>query len=229
MDDFYKFPSTPHIDILPGVSVRDDKVLTNKEKELFFSSEIIVEEKIDGANLGISFDSSGDLRFQNRGNYLFPPYTGQWKILDKWLNRKKELLFDVLGNRLVLFGEWCYAKHSVYYDSLPDWFLAFDIFDKTTACFYSVRRRNSLVYNCGLSIVPELTRGIFAISDLKQLLKKSELSKSQSEGIYLRIDSDDWLKCRAKLVRPSFVQSVKEHWTHYKLQTNQVVARTRSY
>ena len=31
-----------------------------------------------------------------------------------------------LGDRLILFGEWCAAQHSLDYETLPDWFLAFD-------------------------------------------------------------------------------------------------------
>lgn len=227
MDDFYKFPSTAHIDILPGVSVRDDKILSDEEKDLFFSSKVIVEEKIDGANLGISFDSNGDVRFQNRGNFLVPPFEGQWKLIDKWLYGKQDILFDYLGNDLILFGEWCYAKHSVYYSKLPDWFLAFDVFDKSSERFYSVNRRNNLVNNCSLSPVPELVRGVFALSDLKQLLLKSRVTEGPPEGIYLRIDDGDWLKYRAKLVRPAFVQLIEEHWTHYKMEKNNLASRTR--
>lgn len=33
------------------------------------------------------------------------------------------MLFKVLGNRHILYGEWLYAKHSVYYDNLPHYFL----------------------------------------------------------------------------------------------------------
>jgi hypothetical protein len=32
--------------------------------------------------------------------------------------------------RHILFGEWCRAQHSVFYSRLPDYFLAFDIWDR---------------------------------------------------------------------------------------------------
>ena len=77
-DSFFKFPSTPHLATLPGVEIRDDKVLTPNERSALLARELTVEEKVDGANLGISFDSSGNVRAQNRGGYLRLPGSGQW-------------------------------------------------------------------------------------------------------------------------------------------------------
>jgi hypothetical protein len=37
----------------------------------------------------------------------------------------------------ILFGEWLAAEHTVCYDNLPDWFLAFDIYDVASQKFYS--------------------------------------------------------------------------------------------
>ncbi len=49
MSNFFKFPPTPHLAVLEGVSVRGDKVMTAQERDAFLSHEILVEEKIDGA------------------------------------------------------------------------------------------------------------------------------------------------------------------------------------
>ena len=56
--DFFKFPTTPHLTILGTGKVREDKVLTQLERDYFLEHKLTVEEKIDGANLGISFDST---------------------------------------------------------------------------------------------------------------------------------------------------------------------------
>ena len=58
IDRFNKFPSTPHLALLGGVGVRDDKVMSEFERCEFLRHELVVEEKVDGANLGISFDES---------------------------------------------------------------------------------------------------------------------------------------------------------------------------
>ena len=60
--DLYKFPSTPHLALMADKAARDDKVLKLEAREEFLQHELIVEEKVDGANLGISFDEGGELR-----------------------------------------------------------------------------------------------------------------------------------------------------------------------
>jgi hypothetical protein len=47
------------------------------------------------------------------------------------------MLAQVLGRQYILFGEWLAAQHSIAYDSLPDLFLAFDIYDKEAGRFLS--------------------------------------------------------------------------------------------
>lgn len=119
-DSFFKFPSTPHLAALPDVDIREDKVLSESERFDFLRHSLVVEEKVDGANLGISFDSEGNIRAQNRGAYLYPPRSGQWKKLDDWLEPRLDMLFEILSEKFILFGEWCYAQHSIFYDRLPD-------------------------------------------------------------------------------------------------------------
>ena len=106
---FFKFPTTPHIIFASSNMARADKLLEAKKKDILLSNVVTIEEKIDGANLGISFGQSGDLLLQNRGQYLLPPFSGQWRMLSDWVATHQEKLFDVLEGRYVLFGEWCYA------------------------------------------------------------------------------------------------------------------------
>jgi hypothetical protein len=219
---FYKYPSTPHLAILPGVSVRNDKVLSAEEREFFLSHELIVEEKVDGANLGIFFDKNGNIQLKNRGEYIKEPFSAQWKKLGTWLRGKIDNLFELLEGERVLFGEWCYAKHSIFYDSLPDWFLAFDIFDKSNQRFWSVSRRNALLQQTSIYCVPELRRGIFTLFELEKLFAKSCFSEQLAEGLYLRHDEINWSVDRAKLVRPVFLQSIEEHWSRSRIQPNQL-------
>lgn len=224
MSDFIKFPRTPHLFTCSDVSIRSEKVLTEEERNSFLSGPIIVEEKVDGANLGIWFDTEGNLRLQNRGGLLDPPYGGQWNPVLSWVNSKIDLLFDAIGHTLILFGEWCYAKHSVSYDLLPDWFLAFDVFDRSTGDFWSVDRRNELLEECRVSGIPELARGTFSVTQLQQLLSRSSISHGLAEGLYLRKEASGRLKERAKLVRPSFIQSIDEHWSRLDVEPNRLAA-----
>ncbi len=221
-DNFFKFPSTPHLTTLKGVEVRGDKVLSDSERADFLKYELVIEEKIDGANLGISFDLEGNLLLQNRGSYLHLPFAGQWNKLEQWLHPKMDALFELLTDRYILFGEWCYAQHSVHYNFLPDFFLGFDVYDKRVKKFFSTKRRNRLLKEMKIYRVPHVANGKYSVSEIENLLTQSNISDEPAEGLYLRIDQGDWLLKRAKLVRPSFIQSVEDHWSRSGIKPNQL-------
>jgi len=222
---FLKFPHTPHLACLAGGQPRGDKVLSPDEAAEFLEGEIVVEEKVDGANVGFSLDE-GVVVAQNRGEYLKPRAHPQFSTLWPWLARRQGALADMLGEDLILFGEWCYAVHSVRYESLPDWFLGFDVYDRCAERFWSVTRRNRLLERLGLCAVPELGRGHYVIDSLRTLISKehSRLGLGAIEGLYLRRDSQGWLKRRAKLVRPEFVQAIGEHWSSRPIERNHILS-----
>ncbi len=224
IDDLHKFPTTPHLTWLGPEQLRGDKVLTEIERSAFVSGDVALEEKIDGANLGISFSTGGELRFQNRGNWLEPPFRGQWRPLRDWAARHEPALRERLCPGVVLFGEWCYARHSVPYSRLPDWFLAFDVYDSIEDRFWSLQRRNALLGGSGISCVHQVaTLRLPTIAELIDHLNvSSKYGDVQIEGLYLRIEENDWLRARAKLVNPDFVQAIDKHWSRSGIVPNQI-------
>jgi hypothetical protein len=221
----HKFPSTPHLAWLGSQPVREDKVLTPDEVGSMLAHTVEVEEKIDGANLGISFDEDGSIRFQNRGNWLEGKLTGQWERLRGWVARHEASLRAHLPPNHVLFGEWCYAKHSVFYDRLPDWFVAFDIYDSSTQQFWSTERRDTLLQVLGIIPVPKIASGRFTLQQLTQMLDApSAFGTEPREGIYMRQEQNGRLVTRAKLVCPEFVQQIGEHWSSGAIQPNRLDA-----
>lgn len=225
MDLLRKFPKTPHVLWLSPQPARDDKLMTPAEAEAFLASgEIVVEEKVDGANLGLSFDDAGRLRAQNRGNFLEGRLTGQWEGLRGWLAQHEAKLREYLPPGAVLYGEWCYAQHSMAYTRLPDWFLGFDVLDISDR-FWSTRRRDVLFATAGLKPVREVARGKFTLRELRPLLSEpSGYGDGPLEGVYLRREDGEWLLQRAKLVRPEFVQAIGEHWSRGPLYVNRLLS-----
>jgi hypothetical protein len=222
-ETLYKFPSTPHLLWLGGGSVRDDKVLTHVEMEAFLSGPVVVEEKIDGANLGISFDQTGKMRLQNRGNWLEGKLSGQWESLRGWAAKRLTVLRSVLPENHIVFGEWCYATHSVHYNDLPDWFLLFDVYDTVAEKFWNGARRNELAAAAGLAVVPQIAQGRFTLDQVRLMLDgKSAFSNEPIEGIYFRREHGNWLTARAKLVGPGFTQAIAEHWSKKQLLRNRL-------
>lgn len=223
INGFFKFPTTPHLLWLGKVAARSDKVMSKSEAEAFLRSSVTIEEKVDGANLGISFDAQGNLRAQNRGNYLAHEERGQFLPLWNWLRKRESCLLNALEDKLILFGEWCFARHSIHYTQLPDYFLAFDVFDKEKRSFFSSYRRDQMVSALDLSLVPRVTSGHFALNELPSLIGESRLYQGSMEGIYLRQDDEQWLCRRAKVVRAEFAQRIEKHWSKSQLVPNHLL------
>jgi len=120
----------------------------------------------------------------------------------------------------MLFGEWCYAVHSVRYTRLPDWFLTFDVYDRVSGQFWSVARRDALASTLGLAVVPRLGAGRFDLPQLEALLGNSRLADGPAEGLYVRRDVGEHLVAGAKLVRGEFVQAIDQHWSKKALVPN---------
>lgn len=219
-----RFPHTPHLAWLGPGTPRDDKVLAPDEVQALLAHPLVVEEKLDGANMGISFNEEGVLHVQNRGQYLNKPYGGQFARLDEWLAVREDALFDALGSGLILFGEWCAARHSLSYETLPDWFLAFDVYDRQTRRFWSTRRRHELARSLGVREVPRVSQGDTSLAALTEwvMSHRSHYRDGNLEGVVMRYEDEDWLIDRAKLVRPDFVQSIEAHWRARALEWNRV-------
>ncbi len=225
-ESLFKYPRTPHLYWLSERPARDDRVLSDVEAREFLSTEILIEEKVDGANLGISVTDEGALQVQNRGSFLEKPVAPQFRPLGAWLAERESALVALLGRGLTIFGEWCFAVHSAQYDRLPDWFLGFDVYDRAAERFWASEKRNELLRTMGIRVVPEIARGHFTGDELRRLLAsmESSLGPGRVEGLYLRRESNGWLDARAKLVRPEFVQAIDEHWAAKPLKKN-LVAR----
>lgn len=222
-DIFYKFPTTCHLLDLGVTLARSDKLLSSQNAQLFFESPVHVEEKVDGANIGFSLSSEGKIRAQNRGSYIDHTTHKQFQPLRQWIQDHENSLFELLYEGRMLFGEWCYATHTIPYRKLPDWFLAFDIYERSSGKFLGRDKRHDLLKGTDIAEVPYLGRMRINKQTIGDMLSKhpSKLYDGPMEGIYFRIDSHaGYLLHRAKIVRPDFVQSFDRHWSKNKFAVN---------
>ncbi|HEY8478983.1 MAG TPA: RNA ligase family protein, partial [Spirillospora sp.] len=153
-----KYPRTPHIEgsrLQPG-----DHDLAQVPFSEIAGRYLVVEEKLDGANAGISFTARGDLRLQSRGHFLTGgPRERHFAPLKAWAASVQHLLWERLGDRYTLYGEWLYAKHTLFYDALPHYFCAFDVLDHTDGTWLSTERRKELLDGTPVVHVPVLHEG----------------------------------------------------------------------
>jgi len=238
-----KFPRTRHIE---GSRLQKGDMSDDKPLGELAGMDIVVEEKVDGANSGISFDGDGILRLQSRGEYLTGG--GRERHFDQfktWAFTHSARLWPVLGSRHVMYGEWMYAKHTVFYDQLPHYFLEFDVWDRERQVFLSTGARRALLQGLPVMPVPVLHHG--PLKDVAQLqaLVKPSLYKSPdwrdalllaaegsgnradmvekqtelsdlAEGVYLKQEQDGIVVDRFKFVRSDFVQAIEASDGHWQ-------------
>lgn len=230
MASFFRFPHTPHLAWLGQGEPRDDKVMSPDEAAALLAGEVVVEEKIDGANVGLSIGADGLLHAQNRGQYLIEPFSGQFTRLSPWLASHAGAIAPALRNdhHLILFGEWCAARHSLLYDRLPDWFVVFDVYDRGQGRFWSSLRRNALARQLGLSHVPQLACGRVNLARIRDTLlgEPSRYRQGSMEGVVIRRETAQWSEARAKLVRPEYTQAMGDHWRRRNIEWNRIIPTT---
>ncbi|MEM6356612.1 MAG: RNA ligase family protein [Pseudomonadota bacterium] len=237
-----KYPRTRHIEgsRLQIGDIADDKPLAELR-----DTPLVIEEKLDGANAGISFDPDGRLHLQSRGHFL----TGggrerHFDLFKTWAATHAHVLWPVLGSRYVVYGEWMYAKHTVFYDRLPHYFLEFDLYDRERGIFLDTGRRRELLRGLPLMPVPVLKTGpLRSVADLEALVRPSlyksanwrealsvaaEASLSRAdmvaaqtedsdlaEGLYLKLEKDGEVVERFKFVRGDFHQAIASAEGHW--------------
>ena len=243
MNPIIKYPRTPHLEgsrLQPG-----DEDLSQIPFSCLKGRHLVVEEKCDGANSAISFDEDGTLLLQSRGHYLTGGYRERhYNLMKQWANVHQDAFYMVLGTRYILYGEWMYAKHSVYYDRLPHYFLEFDVLDRERGVFLDTHRRQALLKDLPVVSVPVLAEGVFQTREqLLTLLGKSRYissdhmahlrqtsiqlgldpdrqcretdSSDTMEGLYIKVEENGCVADRMKFVRHSFLQTVEQSASHW--------------
>lgn len=230
--DFTKYPRTPHLFGSKGTD--DDKHLGEAaSREFIADKSLIIEEKIDGTNVGIHFSDNGAMVLQCRGHLITEGMHPQYDLFKQWGAVKRHVFELLLENRLILFGEWVYARHTIHYRKLKHYFFEFDVFDKETNTFLDLERRLSLLDGTGIETVPVVHMGAVRPEELEDLIGPSlfdshfenptnKSSDNLMEGIYLRTESNGAVTGRAKFVRPEFVEKIKQssHWQHQPMVPN---------
>lgn len=244
MNEIYKYPRTQHIEG-SGIQKGDEDLDVVPLRE-FAGRFLVVEEKMDGANSAVSFDTSGRLQLQSRGHYLSGgEREKQFHMLKTWAHRYTLELWEALSERYVIYGEWLYAKHTVFYTDLPHYFMEFDILDKASGSFLSTARRQTLLHAlpfvCSVKVLHEgavdnlqrlknlIGPSHFIRQDQKQLLAelcaergldyaralKETDTSGIMEGLYIKVEEEGIVKERYKYVRGGFLQAVFASESHW--------------
>ncbi|HEX8148440.1 MAG TPA: RNA ligase family protein [Pyrinomonadaceae bacterium] len=239
----HKYPRTPHLTgsrLQPG-----DEDLRVVSLEHLKGSRVVVEEKLDGANSAVSFGEDGRLLLQSRGHFLDGgPRERHFGLLKAWAGSVRAGLWEALGSRYVMYGEWLYAKHTIFYDALPHYFFEFDVLDKATGEFLSTAARGELLRDAPVLSAPVLYTGDApGAAQLAALVRPSAFQSARwreslaevcisrgldaaralretdsaglMEGLYIKVEDGVRVNERFKFVRPGFTQAVDDSGEHW--------------
>lgn len=220
-----EFPRTVHLPWRANAT-RDDLIASEEECRIIFESpNVQVTEKVDGANVGMALGPV----IRNRNHVLRKGYNArtpakmQFSSIWNWYYEHEKCFEKLEGliGRASVYGEWLYARHSVEYDKLPDFFLAFDVYSVEAKQFLDPAHAQALLIMSRFPVVPELYRG--TVRDFSQLEKlayaPSELSsKARREGVYIKVGDGNFVTHRFKMVREGFIQG--EHWNKRAVTKN---------
>ncbi|ARU54126.1 RNA ligase [Oleiphilus messinensis] len=242
--EFVKYPRTNHIE---GSKFSCDPLDLKKiNLHSVRGKHLVIEEKMDGTQIGIFFQSQHRPRIQSRGHFVDERFNPEFDLLKNWIATHRSSLWNVLRDRYILFGEWLYAKHTIYYDRLPDHFMEYDIFDRVLGTFLSTGRRRDMLKSLSfLSSVKVVGEGVFSNAyELYELTGPSSfISPKQNdnflesvaqqklnanvaieqtdltglmEGLYIKHEAHGKVERRYKFIRGQFLAQILAQGVHWK-------------
>lgn len=222
------FPRTPHLPHSPNTS-GEDLIATHEEVAIVFTQPVNIEEKIDGASVGMCL-YEGNALIRNRDHILRKGYykdtTAKKQFLPiwNWFYKHREA-FEALVEMgpYSVYGEWCLAQHGIMYDQLPDLFIAYDLYDQEKRTFLSPIKAREILTNLGFYLPKLLHQGVFdgGYERLVELSnQQAEWSPEKLEGIYLKVYDNETILERFKMVRTDFIRGM--NWDPQELKKNKV-------
>ncbi len=214
---FYKtkYPRTLHLPWSPGMH-SDDRVMA--DTKAMDGVELVMTEKMDGENTTMYRDyiHARSLDFASH------PTRG-------WVRRIHASICADIPHGWRICGENVYAKHSIGYENLPDYFMIFSIWNQDVCL--SWQETCEWAELLGLPTVPLITSLTGSSSLEKKVTAIWEdyiFDYDEHEGYVLRpsesFHATDFRRMVGKWVRPNHVQTTK-HWMHgQRIEPNRLEA-----
>jgi len=199
-----KYSRTYHLPWSPGLH-DDDRMMPNTDG--FIGKHVVVTEKMDGENTTMYRDHI-HARSVDSGNH---PSRG-W-VKNFW----SQIRHDIPEGWRVC-GENMYAKHSIFYDNLPSYFLGFSIWNERNECL-SWEDTLEWFDLLGIIPVPIISHGTYDERLIRKVTENYIGDCTHHEGYVIRIaDSFPVSQFRnvvGKYVRKDHIRTVT-HWMRGK-------------
>jgi len=213
---FIKYDKTFHV--FPVTSKHN---LDKTQLKRLLSGKVVIEEKMDGSNVGIIRHSKG-FSLQKRNSLVGTSVHAQFDWFHGWAHGNAyERIMSVPSNTLI-YGELLYATHHIHYDQLPEFFLVFDV--RRGKKWMKYNERSEFCTRYGFHTVPLVAEGNFTKDDLRDIVPKYSAHGSQCEGVVVK----RYVKhgyFRGKIVKPGFIKALNEddfHWSRKEVTRNKL-------
>jgi len=217
---FEKYNKTFRIRI-PQISIKGKTYLSNADVSKLLNGNITILEKIDGANVGV-IRKKDYFKLQKRGSLVDSSEHEQFGYFKMWSQVNHDRLMEIPKDT-VLYGELTRCKHTIFYNDLPDHFLAFGWFNVKTRTFYHWEELEELCDKIGISTAPFIAQGSgFTKDELFDLIPDpSAYGSEPAEGI---VAWNYKKQMRGKIVRAEFQEDIDKsgHWRHKKMVMNKL-------
>lgn len=205
--EYIKYPTTPHLPWSPGVSPDDRKA---PDISHLIGREVVVTEKMDGENTTIYPDY-----------YHARSTASGYHPSRSWVGATQARIGHNLPDRWRVCGENLYARHSIGYDELKDYFQVFSIWDEQNFC---LSWDETAEWCALLDLKHVLVIDRLVLRDERFLRDiTDQIDTDVSEGIVVRLAGrfhyTEFEQYMAKWVRPNHV-TTDEHWKHGPLVPN---------
>jgi hypothetical protein len=214
--DSLKYNRTWHLPWSPG-GTSDDRRLKNVEH--FVGEEVVFTEKADGSNVCVERDAC--FARSHAGAPSHPSFDA-FKAFHATVRGR-------IGEGMQVFGEWCFAKHSIYYTALPHYFLLFGVRDLRTMIWADWDEIMLWAEELEVPTAPLLWRGRIDSEGQLKVLTNSFANVAEGslggerEGVVVRLarvyHDQDFPMSIAKWVRENHVQT-DDHWKTQEIVRN---------
>jgi len=201
-----KYPRTFHHPSSPGLQ-SDDKVA--RDLSLLQGADVVITEKMDAENTTLYADG-----------YHARSLDSGYHPSRSWLAGFHGQIAHLIPQGWRICGENLYARHSVAYEALPSYFMAYSVWRPDNTCLSHDETMDFLAER-GIEPTPELARGPYSETMVATLA--NAIDTGRVEGFVIRLARrfafSEFPRAVMKWVRAGHVQS-DTHWRHGPLTPN---------
>jgi hypothetical protein len=248
------YPRVAHL--VAGRGTRDDLVLGPTEVADLLAQPVVVEEKLDGANVVLWLEA-GQVTCALRSGPGAMDRAGQLGPLRAWLAQHDEAVRRVVADGSALYAEWLLLTHSVSYNRLPGYLVALDLWRAESSPlpvlapespgggrspgartspggpgpgqFVGVDERNQVCRAAGLATPPELWRGVAGTAAVVEgLMGPSTWGPEPMEGVVVRRLGEGAPRL-AKILRAGFDRLDDDGWRQGRRPRNRLADQEASW